>query len=542
MRLPHISKKILMIILIASITSSLTGIYVLSLTTLEPGLYITLRLYDVDKDKIFDVSYILQRGDVIWCVKTDVIAPFISENDFVNILNKCYRGSGAAFISYNKIKPVIDSWIKTYNLRNADVKGLISGMIISVFVMNISDKKILFKGFDVYSYKPYEYKDPKPVNIEITMIRGREHMYFTTKMIGKTGFSYISRSSEIRSDEEKYLWIEERIKYIIMPENLTKILPLDYFMNLYINEKVYMKTPILILENLGNYSGDVGIFINIHSPNIRSSFVSGDIFNRLLNSNSSSASDVYIRLGGYSWGCSECYFTDATLLSPKGFSWSSAWIYLWSRPLQIFSQLFVCDQTDCIWVEDRVYLLITDTYVYGSTIKGGSERGLPRDRIMYILYNNTISTEKLYIPDTGLEDGKLDPNEFVFLCQISTYFNKYGKPFEIGIPIGAFIGAAMCPALGLEIVNKTCVRIMNFVSAFYLMIPTSSMTPRSYLICGIQNYGKLENVPIGYNNSVYMYLRLSKYKYYQPPPLQCVWCPSQEHNMLAEIYFRSEPD
>jgi len=51
MRLPHISKKILMIILIASITSSLTGIYVLSLTTLEPGLYITLRLYDVDKDK-----------------------------------------------------------------------------------------------------------------------------------------------------------------------------------------------------------------------------------------------------------------------------------------------------------------------------------------------------------------------------------------------------------------------------------------------------------------------------------------------------------
>jgi hypothetical protein len=74
MRLPHISKKILMIILITSITSSLTGIYVLSLTTLEPGLYITLRLYDVDKDKVFDVSSIIQRGDVIWCVKTDVIA------------------------------------------------------------------------------------------------------------------------------------------------------------------------------------------------------------------------------------------------------------------------------------------------------------------------------------------------------------------------------------------------------------------------------------------------------------------------------------
>ena len=87
-------------------------------------------------------------------------------------------------ISYNKIKSVIDSWINTYSLRNADDKGLISGIIISVFVMNISDKKILFKGFDEYSYKPYEYKDPKPVNIEITMIRGREHIYFTTKTLG----------------------------------------------------------------------------------------------------------------------------------------------------------------------------------------------------------------------------------------------------------------------------------------------------------------------------------------------------------------------
>ncbi|MCI4457460.1 MAG: hypothetical protein JHC19_05250 [Desulfurococcaceae archaeon] len=124
MRLPHISKKILMIILIASITSSLVGIYVLFLTTLEPGLYITLRLYDVDRDKVFDASSIIQHRDVIWRVKADAIAPFISENDFVNILNKCYRGSGAAFISYNKIKPVIDSWINAYTLRNADVKGI----------------------------------------------------------------------------------------------------------------------------------------------------------------------------------------------------------------------------------------------------------------------------------------------------------------------------------------------------------------------------------------------------------------------------------
>jgi len=537
MRLPHISKKILMIILITSIASSLTGIYVLSLTILEPGLYITLRLYDVDRDKVFDVSSIIQRGDVIWCVKTDVIAPFISENDFVTILNKCYRGSGAAFISYNKIRPVIDSWINTYSLRNADVKGLISGMIISVFIMNISDKKILFKGFDVYSYKPYEYKDPKPVNIEITMIRGREHMYFITKILGASGLSYLNKASEISPEDRYYTWYEERQITIIMPENLTGSLPSNYFQN--IGGKTYMKTPVLILENPQPNSAaiEASLSIKITDPSITvgvyATFTAGDIIEKL---RSATLPSVSFRITDFTWGGNAYYFYLALMTYPQN---PAGWLYIWARPIQKYTQYYICDETGCRKIEDRVYSLITDVWVIGSTIQGGVERGLPHQIIMNNFYSGTNDTGTLYIPGTPLDDSKLDPNEGINFGQIFPYYDTCGADFEVGIPLGALLAGAACAGLGIPTGGTACMVATAFASSFQLSLSFKGSS--IYVGGGIMNYGQLPNTNIGYNVPVYIYMKISRYKYYVPPPWWCFWCSPCEYKVPAGIYFKAYP-
>ncbi len=61
------------------------------------------------------------------------------------------------------------------------MRGFTVEMIVSVIVLNVTSREVLFKVFDVYSCRPYESKDLKPVNIEITMIKGRKYMYFMTE-------------------------------------------------------------------------------------------------------------------------------------------------------------------------------------------------------------------------------------------------------------------------------------------------------------------------------------------------------------------------
>jgi len=534
MRKDSTLKRILMTILILGLTLSLMSLFLLSLLSLEPGLYITLRLYDVDKDKVFDVSSIIQRGDVIWCVKTDVIAPFISENDLVNILNKCYGGSGAAFISYDKIKPVIDSWINTYSLRNADVKGLISGMIISVFVMNISDKNIIFKGFDVYSYKPYEYKDPKPVNIEITMIRGREHMYFITKILGASGLSYLNKASEISPEDIYYTWYKERQITIIMPENLTGILPSDYFQN--IGGKTYMKTPVLILENVGSYSGVLmsSVDITLSNPSITvgiyATFTAGDIIEKL---RSASLPSVSFRLTDFTWGGNSYYYYRATELYPE----EASWLYIYARPIQKYTEYYVCDETGCRKIEDRVYSLITDVWVIGSTIQGGEERGLPHQIIMNNFYSGTNDTGILSIPGTPLDDGKLDPNESINFKQIFPYYDTCGADFEVGIPLGAIVATGICAGLGIPSGGLACTVAMAFASSFHVSLSFKGSS--IYIGGGIENKGQYRGA--GYNVPVYISMRISRYKYYAPPPWWCFWCSPCEYKVPAGIYFKAYP-
>jgi hypothetical protein len=428
---------------------------------------------------------------------------------------------------------VIDSWIKKYNLRDADVKELISGMIISVSVVNISDKNILFKGFDVYSYKPYEYKDPKPVNIEITMIRGREHMYFTTKILGASGLSYLNKASEISPEDSYYIWYEERQILIIMPENLTGILPSNYFQN--IGGKTYMKTPVLILENPQPNSGVVSAWINLGtaqgSIGVYGAFSAGEILSKLFNA---VFPDVSFRLtGDFTWGGSTYYFTSKIDVNPN----DAKWMYIYARPIQKYTQYYVCSFSECAKLHDRVYSLITDVWVIGSTIQGGRESGLPHQIIMNNFYSGTNYTGRLYISDTSLADGKLDPGETIAFEQIFKYYDTCGGDFEIGIPLGAIAAIGICAGLGLPTGGTACMVATAFASSFQLSLSFKGST--IYITGGLMNEGQYYGV--GYNVPEYITMRISRYKYYVPPPWWCFWCSPCEYKVPAGIYFKAYP-
>ena len=204
-----------------------------------------------------------------------------------------------------------------------------------------------------------------------------------------------------------------------------------------------MKTPVLIAENPVSYSGVVSASISIDLSSgeleARFAFAPGEIISSLRNSNYPS---VDFQLGGSTWGGTNYYFGNIVLLKPL----QSKWVYIWARPIQQYWQIYKCTQLGYCWlVRDGVDSFITDILVYDTTIQGGQESGLPDPIIMANFYSGTNETQ-LYIPGTYLDDGRLDPGEYVTLQQIIQHYDTCGSGFEVGIPVSALAAPAICPS------------------------------------------------------------------------------------------------
>lgn len=230
----------------------------------------------------------------------------------------------------------------------------------------------------------------------------------------------------------------------------------------------------------------------------------------------------YVNLTTYNgevWSISEkYYFYQGNNIIPEG----SHWIYIRARFTHVHERkwrVFICagvvmkeEPTN----EERIREYIYSIQLNGNTIVGGQKSGLPSQSIMNWFYNGT-KEEVLSISGTPLSDGDLDVGEAIAFPQIFNCYDQYNEDFEIGIPIGAMVGAFTgLPTAYLGLISG---------------LAASLCWGQSYTLDingGLVNLG----ADSGYGYDIYemIYMRISKYRYTSDT--------GYTYKVPAGIYFR----
>jgi len=125
--------------------------------------------------------------------------------------------------------------------------------------------------------------------------------------------------------------------------------------------------------------------------------------------------------------------------------------------------------------------------------------------LMKWLYNGTMK-EKLIIRGTALEDGKLDVQEMIFLEEILDYYDSYDVDFEIGIPVGAEIAWLMTK------IDKKYETYAALISGLVVSLCHGD-TAFDFVRGHLENGGGVKELNYTQNVSVYVFARISKYRY-----------------------------
>ena len=511
-----------------------------TLTAVSPGLYLEFKFFSPSKTGYVDETNLLGVSrDVAFCVRVDAVVP--PPEDTKLLVFKCFSEVPAIYVSYEKLEPVLREWLTLLKEREVPEENIRShsfGLLVRAFVINVTSSEVLYDIVDSIPVTLGDFMTPQTTQYTLFARKNVHQLSYVKKAAHVVP---VSVATSFESSYEKTVGtyfdycapIGEGVELCydliaeVKPETLQPYLPSNYFRQE--NNRLYMKTPVLIAENPASYSGVVSasISISVRSDVLETklTFAPGNIISSLRDGVYPS---VNFELGGRTWGGANYYYHRTLFLAPQ----QSAWAYIWARPIQQYWQTYLCVFNDCSLIRDEVDSFITDILVYGTTIQGGYENGLPHSNIMGNFYSGTNVTRP-YIPGTPLDDGDLDPGESIALEQIIRYYDTCGSGFEVGIPVGALVASAVCSLLGVG--ASACGVATAFASAFEVSL---DFEPQSFYIGGgLQNHGVLWN-SIGYNITEYVDMRISRYKYQQPPPWWCPWCPPCRHDVLAGIYFR----
>ncbi len=313
-------------------------------------------------------------------------------------------------------------------------------------------------------------------------------------------------------------------------ETLAPIMPLEYFCYRWENVSGYtyvtgwVDLPILIVHNDAYYSGVVywGISLGMYNERVtfRISVSYGfDILGRLAEGES-----VDLKIYSTGWSISEQYWFSALGdVLPLRYQWA----YIRARIAHIHQveMLYLFCSGDGISTgNERILQYVYAVSVYGNTIVGGVRDGPPPSDLMGWLFAGTRE-EKLTIPGTSLEDGKLDVGENIPFPLIFSYYDTCTADFEVGIPVGAIIA--------------TLLGITGPYAALIAPLSISLGAGQSssvFVVGGLQNYGVRHGQ--GFNVYEEVYMRVSNYKYTKE---QCFlfFCSRCEYNVPVGIYFRT---
>jgi hypothetical protein len=270
-------------------------------------------------------------------------------------------------------------------------------------------------------------------------------------------------------------------------DNLTAVFPSTYFTTY--NGRLYMKVPVVMAVNDYTYSGTVNVIIRVESTTQQVAVsatlaVPGDF-------------GPSISLAGWSWGGQQYYLDNNLILGPT----TSGWIWIWGRPVFASYDVYYEGPVGRSYIQEENYFYIADIYISGSTIVSGRDFGLPQEIINF--FYGGVDKQQLVIPNTALSDGALQPGEYILFEEIFPYFDRCGADFEVGIPLGSIVSAALAR-------TRTSLPIDVFPG---VDISLSVQGARIYIKGSIHNHGDHPDIPTDYNAPEYIYVAVSKYQY-----------------------------
>jgi len=506
--------------------------------TATPGLYVDLRLYRYSEGVyIEETSSLGLRGDVVTCVYLGVVMPEYARP----LALRCFKGVPVVYVPYETVERFTREWRALLNSRGVpagSVRSHTVGLIISVHVVNTTNGEVLYSVLDSLPMVLEDFERPQVVYYTVRARRGLYQVQYEKRVQYPSvvapllrelasiaegaiaGAQYYSYHFDYCDCVETYC-ICYKLVARITPDNLVQYLPGSYFTESGVR---YVKTPVLIAYNY--YTGatvvtSINIGTRARALVARLTFATGSITRPLMYGVLPS---VTLQAGGSTWGGRDYYYYANLQVDSVN---TAEWAYIWARPIQEYWEVYGCTPSVPSWycrkLEERVLTYLSDILVWGSTIVGGFERGLPHSTIMESFFGGTDEVQ-LVVPGTYLSDGVLLPGEYIALPQILEYYDTCGADFEVGVPVGAMLALASCEALGLGLGTPACIALLAFAGAFQVSL--------GYASPSISNNG---------GPGVVVYMRVSRYSYvYQPP-----WCPGYwcycEYRVPAGVYLRFGP-
>ena len=530
----HLGKRLLILAVLAILLagSGLALYYgLVDVFRAGPGVKLTLSLYDVSVDNrmLLDATSILDRPEVLMYLEVSAITPpgFKWADDLVPLFRDTIKARREVYIQSEEFREIARGWVSIYMSRGGDPEQTYSGLVVRLFIFNNTSREIIFDAYDSVSYKPSEVARGKAVVIDITLLRGSKK---PIKLSVEHGYVSVFESSRSKIEKVRLdgcpAYLYRKLVAEIKPEDLKSKLPAEYFWDY--NERTYIKTPVLIAENTHSYSGTVGVSISIGVQNekvgVYPTFTSGKILELIKKGEWPSV--TLWKGSGFTWGGSTYYYGYNDLVKPL----DSLWMWVWARPVYRVYEVYIVYCVTEEYIGDDVENVIGDMIASGSTILGGMNRGLPHSELMNTLFSGT-NEARLSIPGTFLEDGDLDPGEYVELRQIFRYFDTCGDDFEIGIPAGAIAALGICAALGLQTGSTACTVAVAFASTFQLSISAEGAS--IHISGNVVNHGDHPYVDGDYNVFEIVYARISKYQYKKDTIFGTCY-----FNVPAGIHFR----
>jgi len=513
----HITKtSILIAIALAVVVSTcIVFTYPLIFKSRDTAFVITLSVFSKDGRLLFGPGVTSSGRELYFCVQVIAIKPPQAKGSpFKTIYYRC-SSSPVVEVPRSRILDIAKGWVEDYRKRGVDPSTFYTSVSISAWVVekvNETTFRILAHDIEYVPYSPYRILRGEIVRKDFRLVVDPQHVK-TIKIVRsiKGGLTVGLGSSNARlkiMDEDEgvpkdisqcwssphgFVCILYDLKWWVGPENMSSVLPRDYFRPKGDRKYYFMKTPILIVYNSLRDSGNlvVSISIDVRSERVvvyASIGIGDDVISEIRKGH---WPELTIKLGGISWGGETYRYYAGGYVRPE--SWW--WAYIWARPIFAYYKQYICHSLGCEETKtDRFDALIIDAMIvrrFGDYyIDGYSEYGKPHEKILEYLFKG--AKLRYY--------GCLGSHEAISLRSLIKYYNKCGVDFEVGIPVGAILGAIIGEAIGGPY-GATIGAAIGSVFSASLSVQGSEMTVNG----GIDNKGPYgELIYVALSNLTYV--------------------------------------
>ena len=273
------------------------------------------------------------------------------------------------------------------------------------------------------------------------------------------------------------------------------------------------KVPILVVSNPGTYSAEIGYSITLATQQITGfkltvAYSTGSIIDQAPNV------DLRIYVGDFTHKYTYA-LSEGGDVNPG----ETLYVYINARIASLYEHEYLVQRTSAgVVIREeptgneriREYVLEVEAHDegdYSVLLDYITYDGKEFEGIMKWFYNGTKEEKLILSNSVYLDDGVLDVGEYVQFGEIFKNYDEYSVNFEIGLPIGAIIAYILVSA------NPALTPFAMVISG--LLVSLSYGYSASIYVDGkLRNCGATEAGE--YDVPVYVYMRISKYKYLAP--------------------------